>query len=322
MWLSGLGLWGEPQVAFPFISDDDRTSEVGDSYNFWGNPFDGGESDAGDAGDDGAAGRAPAVRAQSEAASRAPEAPASGAANLQAMHNAQLQVDVGAALVPTLKECQNGAIRMTERQLGPLAVTTLADGTETCYSHREALKEYGFRWNSALKQWGRCVCISTGKPKVLELLQMGVLNASELPGGVVVSITSGFGSTYDFQHSLEAADFRFHRADKSYRKNASDKMLDAVRQVNASVAAHVEAAAKARRQKRRRDEEQTFQPISDGIERALDAYMARKRAVCYVGMALPATQPSAEYLLGSKEAVDRWNYFHDNYDFSCGMYVK
>ena len=63
-------------------------------------------------------------------------------------------------------------------------------------------------------------------------------------------------------------------------------------------------------------EEWTYEQLTGAVERKV----ARLQDCCYVGMPLKDYQPSAEYLLGSKEAVDRWNYFHDNYDFSCGMY--
>ena len=115
---------------------------------------------------------------------------------------------------------KSGAIRTTERQFNALNVWTLTDGTEKCYAHREVIKKDGYQFNHTRKQWGKFVCVAGGKPTVLELLQAGVLDASEQPDGVV-AIANGFGSTYNFQHLLKAAHFRFNNESKTYRKEAS-----------------------------------------------------------------------------------------------------
>ena len=59
---------------------------------------------------------------------------------------------------------------------------------------------------------------------------------------------------------------------------------------------------------------------TESIERAVERKFARLQDLDSVGLPLSGYTPSPIKLLGSEEAVERWNYFHDNYDFSCGMY--
>ena len=56
------------------------------------------------------------------------------------------------------------------------------------------------------------------------------------------------------------------------------------------------------------------------IERAVGRKFARVQDLDLVGVPLSSYTPSPIKMLGSEEAVERWHFFHDNYDFSCGMY--
>ena len=145
-----------------------------------------------------------------------------------------------------------------------------------------------------------------------------MLDASEQPDGVV-AIANGFGSTYNFQHLLTAAHFRFNNESKTHRKEASSAELTAVKKINANAVAHVEEAAKARHQKRLRGEEQTFQQISAGIERTLDAYMKQKRAACYVGMDFQPIYKRSDKPQKAISGEEYSQWLADNRDFIASL---
>eukprot|EP00966_Prymnesium_polylepis_P195210 4525281-Prymnesium_polylepis.1 len=67
-------------------------------------------------------------------------------------------------------------------------------------------------------------------------------------------------------------------------ESATQKQCDVVKAINEKVATRIDGAVQARRQKRQREDEKTFEQVSNAIDRTMDAFVAQKRATCYVGM--------------------------------------
>ena len=181
----------------------------------------------------------------------------------------------------------SGAISREEKKTDSIEVFILKDATGKCFDHKEAIKADGYKWNAAWKQWGRCTF--KAEASLFDLLKMGVLTASEQDGNILV-VSDGFGKTYDARGAINHAGFRWDKASKTYRmESATQKQCDAVKAINEKVATRVDGAVQARRQKRQREDKKTFEQVSNAIDRTIDAFMAQKRATCYVGMEGQAT---------------------------------
>ena len=210
-------------------------------------------------------------------------------------------------MVSTLAELlASGAISREEKNTNDIEVCALKDATAKCFDHKEAFKADGYRWNAAWKQWGRCTF--KAEAGLFDLLKMGVLTASEQENNSLV-VSDGFGKTYDARGAINQAGFRWDKASKTYRmESATQKQCDAVKAINEKVATRIDGAVQAWRQKRQRDDEQPFEQVSNAIDRTLDAFMARKRATCHVGMeGQPTYKRSGEATETiTKEEYSRW----------------
>ena len=187
---------------------------------------------------------------------------------------------------------RSGSLSLEEEQSGTLQVSILKDAAAQCFVHKDTIKAAGYRWHPTWKQWGRCK-FGQGEG-FLSLLKAGVLTASEQEGTLVVS--NGFGTTYDARASISQAGFHWDKQSRTYRmENATEKQLEAVRKFN--------------------EKTQPKPPFQYG-RRSFVGLEA-----LYVGMpSAEPCKPSAKHLLGSEEAVQSWNEFNDEYDWSDGMY--
>jgi hypothetical protein len=186
---------------------------------------------------------------------------------------------------------RSGSLSLEEEQSGTLQVSILKDAAAQCFVHKDTIKAAGYRWHPTWNQWGKC---RSGQEGFFSLLKAGALTASEQEGALVVS--NAFGTTYDARKSISKAGFLWDKESKTYlMKNATEKQREAVRKIN---------------------EKAQTKPLFQVGGRSL---VGLERL--FVGM--PPAEPhrhSAHYLLGSEEAVQSWNEFNDEYDWSDGMY--
>jgi hypothetical protein len=187
----------------------------------------------------------------------------------------------------------SGAIVRENKTTGKITVSVLEDGTAKCSHYTDAIRQEGYRWNPTWKQWGRCKFDLD--ESLFSLLQSGVLTVSE-SGGVLV-VSNGFGTAYDARASISQAGFRWNKESKKYvMDNATGKQRDAVKNIN--------------------EKAQPKLPTSAwGWCDAIKHCPLEDR--CWVGM--PPSKPyklSTQHIIGSEEAIRRWNEFHDRCDNS------
>ena len=188
----------------------------------------------------------------------------------------------------------SGAIVCENKTVGNITVSVLKDGTSKCSHHIDAFKQQGYRWNPTWKQWGKCKF--NLNESFFPLLQSGVLTVSESGGAMVVS--NGFGTAHDARASISQAGFRWNNESKKYvMDNPTEEQRDAVKIIN--------------------EKAQPKLPISaSGWCDAIKHCPLEDR--CWVGM--PPSKPykpSSRHIIGSEEAIRRWNEFHDRCDDSA-----
>ena len=150
--------------------------------------------------------------------------------------------------------------------------------------------------------------VALGKASLIDLIQSGALSATIQRTDLVLA--NGFAKVYDLHPTLKKAGVRWHAATKTWRKPATAAEREALEKLR--------AAARALKKKRYTTAAQESVPL-DHVSH--EFFYESMRSRTWIGMtAARARCPNttALHVLGSGDAVARWNAFHDR---GAGMYV-
>ena len=146
--------------------------------------------------------------------------------------------------------------------------------------------------------------VALGKASLIDLIQSGALSATIQRTDLVLT------NVYEFRLTLKKAGVRWHAATKTWRKPATAAEREALEKLR--------AAARALKEERYTTAAQESVPLDHASHELLYEAM---RSRTWIGMTAARTRcpnTTALHVLGSGDAVARWNAFHDR---GAGMYV-